>query len=561
MSTFSWYLRRRRGEAEALLERRVPTGPAYFAVCLFSASLPNARAAWFFPGFALLLAWGLWAVRPRRFKAVVWVTLLLLSLKAGWWAASGLHKLQGVLENKVADWAVNFSRRSTRRMESQTSIGQIGNLKLSGAIVMRAEPVEGSPAPSLLRDSSFHVFLGRAWVANKGDFAEVIPEADALTWKLLPNRPAPHGLRFWASMWRGRGFLALPSGTMELSELAAGAVETNRLAVVRVSDAPGLLQCLARWNGTGTRDSGPSIVDWEVPPKEATVLDQVIEQLQLAGKTDDQKVAAVGAFFAQHFQYSTWLSINAVGIPTNMTPVGNFLTRSRAGHCEYFATVATLLLRRAGVRARYANGYALVERERGNNRRYIVRQRHCHAWVIVWSDADQSWHDFDPTPGGWVDTETENASWFEPMSDWWSRVMFNFATWRSTSVRGVLEKALVPLLLALIALLAWRILHRRRRPRKAGAVADAPAVVQLGLDSEFYLVEQRLAAHGLARRPGETFTDWLERAERSAIEPAVPLRLLLALHYRLRFDPRGLDTEGRDALRDGVRHWLAAAQR
>ena len=558
LSTFSWYLRRRRREAEAVLEREVPVGPAYFAMCLFSASLPNARAAWFFPGFAVLLTWALWASRPARFRFAVWLALLALVLKAGWWGGAGLHKAQGIVENKVSNWAVNFSRRATRRMDSQTSIGQIGNLKLSGAIVMRAEPLEGSPVPNLLRDSSFHVFMGRSWVANKGNFTEVIPEADALTWKLLPDRPVPHSLRFWATLPRGRGFLAVPSGAMELAELAAGAVETNRLGVVRVTDAPGLLQCRARWNGTDTRDSWPSMVDMEVPNNERRAVDQVLAELQLDGKTDDQKVAAVSAFFTRHFRYSTWLSINAVGIPTNTTPVGNFLTRSRAGHCEYFATAATLLLRRAGVHARYANGYALVERERGKSRRYVVRERHAHAWVIVWSERDQTWRDFDPTPGSWVESEKESVSFWEPISDWWSRMTFNFATWRAQSIRGALDKALLPLLVLLVVLLAWRIFRRRqgRRRRKPGE-REQPVSHWPGLDSEFYLVEQRLERMGLARLPGETCGAWLARLDRASLAQVRALRPPLELHYRLRFDPRGLDAAGREALRDGVQRWLA----
>jgi hypothetical protein len=558
LSTFSWYMRRRRGEAEAGLERDVPVGPAYCAVCLFAASLSNSRPVWFFPGFALLLTWALWASRPQRFRFVVWFALLVLVLKGGWWHGVALHKGQSYLENKISGWASSFIRRDGRRRDSQTSIGQIGHLKLSGAIVMRAEPAVGSPVPGLLRDSSFHVFNGRAWIANKSDFTEVVPESDALTWKLLPEQPAPHSLQLWTSVPGGRGFIAVPSGTMELGELAAGAVETNRMGVIRVSDAPGLLQCRARWNITTTRDSWPSMVDVEVPIKERPAVDQVLAGLNLEGKTDDQKVAAIAAHFTDKFRYSTWLSINAIGIPTNLTPVGNFLTRSRVGHCEYFATAATLLLRRAGVHARYANGYALGERERGTSRRYIVRERHAHAWVIVWSWRDMAWKDFDPTPGGWVETEAESAPFWEPLSDWWSRMKFAFATWRAQTIRGVLDQALVPLLLLLIAVLAWRILRRRQghRRRKQAGAADAP-LNWPGLDSEFYLVEQRLERLGIARLPGETFASWFGRLERSAVARTDALRPALELHNRLRFDPRGLDAAGRDALRDGVRRWLA----
>lgn len=46
------------------------------------------------------------------------------------------------------------------------------------------------------------------------------------------------------------------------------------------------------------------------------------------------------------FRYSTVRGrVNLAGD----TPLAEFLTRSRSGHCEYFATAAALLLRAAGI--------------------------------------------------------------------------------------------------------------------------------------------------------------------------------------------------------------------
>jgi hypothetical protein len=80
------------------------------------------------------------------------------------------------------------------------------------------------------------------------------------------------------------------------------------------------------------------------------------------------------------------------------------------------------------------------------------------------------------------------------------------------------------------------------------------------LDSEFYLLERKLAANGLIRSPGQSQTDWLNQA---VGDPALaglrePLRQLLRLHYRHRFDPRGLPPADRAALRRQARDCLAA---
>ena len=45
------------------------------------------------------------------------------------------------------------------------------------------------------------------------------------------------------------------------------------------------------------------------------------------------------------------------------TKVAEFLLKTRAGHCEHFATATTMLLRAAGVPTRYAVGYSVQEKK------------------------------------------------------------------------------------------------------------------------------------------------------------------------------------------------------
>jgi hypothetical protein len=102
-----------------------------------------------------------------------------------------------------------------------------------------------------------------------------------------------------------------------------------------------------------------------------------------------------------------------------------------------------------------------------------------------------------------------------------------------------------------VALLLYRIIFRRRKRKPAQQNQKSSETLLLpGLDSEFYRLEKKLAARGLPRSDGETLSDWLERA---LTEPALadlrePLRELLRLHYRLRFDPPGLTAADRQAL-------------
>lgn len=74
-----------------------------------------------------------------------------------------------------------------------------------------------------------------------------------------------------------------------------------------------------------------------------------------------------------------------------------FLAESRRGYCVHFATAATLLLRAAGIPARYAEGYAVPVGE--NNQWYNVPDYNAHAWVELYLGGT-GWVPFEVTPAG-----------------------------------------------------------------------------------------------------------------------------------------------------------------
>lgn len=74
----------------------------------------------------------------------------------------------------------------------------------------------------------------------------------------------------------------------------------------------------------------------------------------------------------------------------------NFLLTSRQGHCEFFATAMTILLRMNGIPARYVNGF-LVEERNSMGGYYVVREKNAHAWVEAYIP-DKGWVTLDPTP-------------------------------------------------------------------------------------------------------------------------------------------------------------------
>src|SRR5437879_1567644 len=103
------------------------------------------------------------------------------------------------------------------------------------------------------------------------------------------------------------------------------------------------------------------------------------------------KARAIEDFLRTRFGYT----LNLVGKPGD-DPLAHFLFVTRAGHCEYFASAMTILLRTLAIPAREVNGFLPGEYNdlAGD---YIVRGSDAHSWVEVYFPGN-GWVTFDPTP-------------------------------------------------------------------------------------------------------------------------------------------------------------------
>jgi transglutaminase-like putative cysteine protease len=542
----------------------IQLGYPYLAVVLFSASLANQRSEWFYFAVVAAVAAALWVTRPKRFSTVIWIALLILVAKAGYLGHRGLNQLQTVLENKVATWVSSWARRSGDRSEAFTAIGKIGQLKLSGKIVLRVE-AENGPIPPLLRDTTFNRFESPRWSNNpKSVDQPVIASLDDVTvWPML-FKPATNSVRISAFATRGQAVLVGPPGTAILQNLPVGELKTNEQGVIRATGAPDFLHYLATYGPGASVQSLPILqsdrgpLDLYVPAVEQPALREISEVLNLRELPEAERVRAVQQFFTTHFRYGSFLPSSLDQVPKGKA-LEFFLLKTRVGHCEYFATATALLLRQVGIPARYVYGWSVQEPEDGS-KTFIVRERHAHAWCIYWSEAEKAWIDLDTTPSDWAQTENQNSSIWEPLSDRWSRAWFSFSKWRWYGVAGEWQNYLLTALVSLIGILAWRVLARQRRRQRSNTELSEEVLHRPGTDSEFYGVEARLAELGFGRREGEALGDWLSRVTPLTKISLTPLPRLLELHYRLRFDPNGLPQVERQALRDGVVEWLATAK-
>jgi len=549
------------------LGRLLPPGRAvnvaypYFAVCLFAASIHTGESATFFWGLAALLAWALWPMRARRFGLASWAGALGAAIVLGYFGQRGVGQLQRLLESYNPQWLSRSAGGRTDPKRSKTAIGQIGALKLSGKIVIRLKPEKNRAAPGLLREASYRAYKSQSWTVggSKNDAETMLAEnPNGTSWVLVPGKTNRASVNIACYLPGGKGLLPLPEGSGRLENMAFFGLEKNSAGALSAA-GPGLVIFDALYGPGPSMDSPASQdEDTTVSVREAPALKQVISDLKLRDPSREEALIALSRFFRERFSYSTWQGPDR-SANTNDTPLGRFLLTTRSGHCEYFATAATLLLRQLKIPARYAVGYAVHEI---SGEKYVVRQRDAHAWCLVWNEDQETWDDFDTTPASWVEAEGKRASGLQWLSDAWSRLGFEFAKlrWGQTRLRQYILWGLGPLL----ALLLYQIIFRSRRRRQRGK-PPAPELADKwpGLDSEFYEVERKLIQRGLGRQAGEPLSGWLSR---TLADPALaglrsPLLELLRMHYRLRFDPQGLDAADRETLRRDTRTCLASLEK
>jgi transglutaminase-like putative cysteine protease len=555
--------RRRRGD-QAFAGYYVNIAYPYFIACLFAAGIhANNGTQIYFWGQGVLIAWALWTIRPSRFGKIVWFGALLAVFALGFLEMVGISQAERAIQNFNSQWIARLLGQRPDPLQSMTSMGRIGQLKLSAKIVVWLEPAKLGVVPAYLREASFRSYQARrmTWYAGGTlkDFEGLQVEPDNTSWILVPGKTGAAGVNIacylngWSrELGAPEGLLPLPSGVSRLDNVAPNMILKRNHNGALLAAGRGLLIFDAHYGSGATLDAPPDTAstnqyDLQVPPEETNALARVIAEINPAGLNEAQKLRAVGKFFLDKFTYSTWQGPEKLAA-TNATPLTTFLLTSRSGHCEYFASATVLLLRQLHIPARYAVGYSVHE-PRGSG--YIVRERDAHAWCLVWNDATKCWEDFDTTPPSWVAAESRRTAageWFADLRSWLGFQIAKFR-WRQTNFQQYVFWALIPVLLVLLG----HIIFRRRKKLLSRPAAQPPIapVIWPGLDSEFYQLESKLAARGVPRQTGEPLADWLARALTSPAPTGLRAALeeLLNLHYRYRFDPQGLSATERESLR------------
>jgi protein-glutamine gamma-glutamyltransferase len=315
------------------------------------------------------------------------------------------------------------------------ALGQIGEIKKNPAVVMRIK-IDGDPA----RASDMHWrgivltnFTGNSWTTPQQDQTEIEPNVGG---EYLFGPPPRAGDRFNSLRYTvlmepiatDAIFVAPPvqsiTGKFGLDGVpthhptdakgfllpAGAAISRGYLFIDRTGSIfnPTRNNSKIRYEGTARMslatpaDLRAASTDFPSEIREdylqlPSQIDPRIKKLAMdvaARQTNDyDRAAEIRRYLIGHYFYT----LDLTG-PTgrNPDPLAYFLFTSRAGHCEYFATAMTVMLRSIGVPARYVTGFLPGEyNDVGGD--YIIRGSDAHAWVEVFFNG-YGWITFDPTP-------------------------------------------------------------------------------------------------------------------------------------------------------------------
>ena len=323
-------------------------------------------------------------------------------------------------------------------------LGQIGQIQKSSEVVMRVK-VEGDPsrfANQHWRGIALIRFDGRRWSSLAMDRRRLLQDENG--WFLFPSdRPLKRSqilnykvllepvasdaifVAGGASAIRGRFSANAGLGDANrrnyLLTDASGSIfnpfpNYNELSYEASSMPPSATPDELRAAGSNY----PAEIRTkylQLPELDPRVPELARQATSAAANTYD-KAVALQSYLQTRYAYTL-----DQGSISSKDPLANFLFVRKAGHCEYFATAMTVMLRTLGIPARYINGFQVGEyNDVGGD--FIVRASDAHSWVEAYFPG-RGWITFDPTPAG----EASSRGWFASFAKYMDWIQYQWGEW------------------------------------------------------------------------------------------------------------------------------------
>ena len=492
----------------------------YILSILFATAASNIRSVWFAALFMLVIFVVLSGFVKdsnsfKRYLVFSFVAVFITVLIGG--TVVGGHFL---ISRKMMQWYSDwYSSLTADPFKVSTSMGDIGKMKLSGEIVFRVYP-DDPYLPLYMKQSDYNFVIRNTWYARPRKSDPVFPDND-MEWQFFGEGEGPKRMKIsiWMNKRKGEGVLLLPDGAKRALELDVAGIEKSVLGAVYVEEGPELLEFTVTYDPENSFEPLPRRSDLFVPKEEEAAIGEVMRRNGLFGKTPEETLANIERFFAA-FNY-TLDQKNRAG----ESYLDDFLNNTRSGHCEYFATATVLMLRSAGIAARYRTGFMLDEYDTFENA-LIARKRDAHAWAIAY--IGDRWVTVDTTPPQWKVADSGGKSLFEPVSDFMSWIKMKYENYRRKKSTEF-NRMLIAAASILTIFLMIRVYLSKRRVKKPGPDETKPLFEAAGLDSPIYKMLEYYAENGLTREESETLRRFIAKNR-------IDIGEIADLHEELRFD-------------------------
>lgn len=473
----------------------------------------------------LVLSAGLFAILPRVHGA-------------------GSHSLRG-------DYSVGFSQ--------QVDLGLTGSLTSDPRPVMRIESLDGAPIQNLYwRGVTLQKFDGVRWTGESPqDTRTLQPRLGGYSARSIERRPKE------GRFLRYRVVLEdLPTDVLFLAgepERITGPFQALLVSgsgtTFRVPDRPrGLRYEAVSWLADRALIQPITVVelfsrdfreDYLALPEYDPRIAELAAEITQGSTSSMESARRIERYFQTNYRY-------ALELPAERAedPLAHFMFERKAGHCEYFASAMSVMLRTLGIPSRLVGGFA-GGIENPLTGAQVIRSSDAHAWVDVYI-VGFGWLEFDPSPSRpdsgdgvlsqfWMYWDALQAGWAEWVVDYdvsrqaeiaagvrersqtavleltalWEKIERTISglladtgrsdwSWRDAlrSLPSLGPAALALALLALIFLgrpMMLRLLRRRRMQRGAGSAEDARYFFERAL--------RALEKRGLTRQGHQTGED------------------------------------------------------
>jgi transglutaminase-like putative cysteine protease len=340
----------------------------------------------------------------------------------------------------------SFSPSLMTGFSESVELGQIGEIKKNSAVVMRVQTGKPVGYDRLRwRGIALTNFDGRRWSSSEHNAQRLQPSEDG--WIHTADSPqktdspksgmiytvylepmatdaifVPGKVITLKGDFNGEGGNSF--GAIRRSYIFRDSTDTllnpfHNYAAIRYAGFSLLPPLNAAKLRAASTDYSPEITETylQLPPLNPRI-PELAKEITKNARTPFDKAVAIESYLRERFTYS----LNLTGKPGD-DPLAHFLFETRAGHCEYFASAMTIMLRTLGIPSREVNGFLPGEyNDLGGD--YIVRASDAHSWVEVYFPG-MDWETFDPTPAapeyetGFLTRLGKYADWMEiTWSEW-----------------------------------------------------------------------------------------------------------------------------------------------